>query len=67
MRGNASRFADKQIGAAQAKAGLVALLTNCTDANLAAFTVDGLTRMYRVDAKTVEYELTIARQRREAR
>lgn len=64
MRGNASRFPNKQLGAAEAKGQMLALLHGCTDARLAALTVDGLMASYRVDRVTAEYHLTIARQKR---
>jgi hypothetical protein len=43
---------------------LLALLTGCTDERLATFTVEGLCRMYDVEEKLVEYQLTIERQNR---
>lgn len=64
MRGNASRHPDNRITVAQAKAQMVAELCNCTDARLAALTVDHLLGRFRVNRKTAEYELLIERQRR---
>lgn len=65
-RGQISRNFHKreQLTALAAKNQLLALLTGCTDAALAALTQDQLERMYRVPAKEIEYHLTIERQNR---
>lgn len=65
--GNASRYPDKRLSVAESRAQMVAFLCNCTDAILAGATVDQLCSRFRVDARTAEYQLTIARQRRAAR
>jgi hypothetical protein len=67
MRGNASKFASKQLSVTEAKAQMLQLLCGCTDQRLAALTVDGLMASFRVDRKTAEYHLTIARQNRSHR
>lgn len=59
-----SRFPDKQITQQAARTQLASLLSGCTDERLAAFTVGGLARIHRVPEREIEYELTIARQRR---
>ena len=48
----------------KALAQLKSLLYGCTDERLASFDVDFLCRTHRVDRRTAEYELTIARQKR---
>ena len=58
------RYGSKEITRPEAKAQLIQLLYGCTPEKLASFTVDGLCRTHRVDERTVEYELTIARQKR---
>lgn len=50
----------------QAKTQLVAYLYGCRAEMLTAITVGQLCRTYRVDERTAEYELTIARQKRGA-
>jgi hypothetical protein len=64
MRGNASRFPDKQLSVAAARVSLKTMLASAR--SLDSFTVDGLARMFRVPEKEIEYELMIARQRRQA-
>lgn len=67
MRGRGrtqSKYPDKQLSCLAAKNQLLALLTGCTDAALAALTQDQLERMYRVPAREIEYHLTIERQKR---
>ncbi|MBE7186046.1 MAG: hypothetical protein INR68_16740 [Methylobacterium mesophilicum] len=54
----------KEVTAAQAKTQLMTLLYSARPAALATFTVEDLCRMYRVPERVVEYELTIARQKR---
>lgn len=55
---------EKQVTPALARTQLVSLLYSCRPAMLATYTAESLCRMYRVDARTAEYELTIARQKR---
>lgn len=50
---------------ATARAQLKSMLANAR--SLDAFTVDQLARCYRVPPKEIEYELSVARQKREAR
>lgn len=57
-------FPDKQLSTAAARAQLKTMLAGAR--SLDHFTVDGLARMFRVPEREIEYELTIARQRREA-
>lgn len=64
MRGNASKYPSKQISGTEAKGQMLALLHGCTDQRLGLLTVDGLMASFRVDRKTAEYHLTIARQHR---
>ncbi|SNT15785.1 hypothetical protein SAMN06295912_15010 [Sphingomonas laterariae] len=59
-----SKYPDKQITQAQALAQLKSLLTSAR--SIDQFTVDSLGRMFRVPPKQIEYELTIARQKRAA-
>jgi hypothetical protein len=64
MRGNASKYPDKQVSAASAKAQLSMLLNGCTDERLSSFTVDGLGKMYRVPMHEIQTMLTVARMQR---
>lgn len=64
MRGNASKFPDKRESQRSAKARMVAMLYGCRPAALDRFTVDGLAATHSVPVREVEYELTIARQKR---
>jgi hypothetical protein len=50
--------------AAVAKGKLMAFLYQCTPVVLATITVDNLVARYRVDRRTAEYELIVARQKR---
>ena len=58
------RNPDKSITQAQARVALKMMLVNAR--SIDAFTPESLARMYRVPLKECEYELTIARQKREA-
>lgn len=65
MHGNASRFASKQTTGADQKCSLVRQLYECRPHMLDVYTLEELCRRYpKVDARVVEYELTIARQKR---
>lgn len=64
--GNASRFPDKRMSKEQAHGQMMMLLYGCTPPALAGLTVDMLVGSYRVDRKSAEYELTVARQKRGA-
>lgn len=66
MRGNATKFPDKRLSVAAAKAQMLQFLYGCRDDMLSRVTVDDLVTRYRTDRKTAEYELTIARQKRGA-
>lgn len=58
------RFPDKKESIEGATIRLKMLLAGCTDQALAGFTVDHLVATHRVSAKTAEYELLMARNRR---
>lgn len=64
MRGNASRYPDKQESAASARIRLQTMLYNCRPHMLATYTADTLAATHRVPVKDCEYLLTIARQKR---
>lgn len=64
MRGNASRYPDKQLSNQAALMQLSLLLANATDDKLAGFTVDNLERMYRVPRREIECKLLAAQDRR---
>lgn len=57
---------DPRMTAEQGTAQLKSLLYSCRPEQLSTYTVEQLTRMYRVDTRVAEYELTIARQKRAA-
>lgn len=59
-------FGSKRISSRGSLAQLRLLLSGCTDGALNSFTVDRLAAMYDVAPKELEYELTIARQKRAA-
>jgi hypothetical protein len=63
----APKYPDKRLSVTESTAQMVAFLCNCTDAILAGASVDQLCSRFRVDARSAEYQLTIARQRRAAR
>lgn len=63
-RGNARRQPDKQLSVEQAKGQLQMFLYNCPLATLDALTIEGLQRMYRVQAREIECMLIVARQKR---
>lgn len=65
MRGNATKFPDKRLNVANAKAQMVQELCSCTDSRLAQLTVDSLVARFRVDRKAAEYALVIQRQSRD--
>mgnify|MGYP003387603640 CR=1 FL=1 len=64
MRGNASKYPDKQRTAADRRGEMALYLYQSRDSAFAVVTVDELVARYGVDRKTAEYELTIARQKR---
>ena len=64
MRGNARKFPDQQLSVQAARTQLTMLLANATDERLAGFTVDGLSRMYRVPPREIECVLLAAQDKR---
>lgn len=60
------RYPDKRESVESATVRLKTLLAGCTDFALAAFTVEHLAATHNVPLRNVEYELTMARQRRSA-
>lgn len=60
-----NRFAQKQTTGADQKTRLVSQLWQCRPHMLDTYTVEGLQRQFpKVDARVVEYELTVVRQKR---
>ena len=66
MRGNASRYPNRNVSRDVAKSQLLDKLNNCRPHMLATYTAEELARWHNVPVKDCEYHLTIARQKRAA-
>lgn len=64
MIGNASKYPDKRLTVAAAKAQLAQFLYGCREEALARVTVGELALRFRVDPKTIAVDLAAAREKR---